>query len=209
MGYDYAYTNADVRGDRDLYQMAVDYAEGYTGDFRPLVEARNMLIEGVDLPTQVARVVLNCMRHDADICDRMPQPKRTLRLVEDGPRATKPIHKQCGDTNSHLCHWITSDTLCDGIPWEINRNPHVHTTAKVKYAFAVARSGNLVHKTTGKAKMFWLPRIHAEGFVGDPSLYVDLVCKYPSVLRDPILLKEEPSLELDVRKLARCIRGCF
>jgi hypothetical protein len=55
--------------------MAEEYLNYYVGDFPYLVSARNAMAEGLEIPVQVVRGVLNCMLGDMHWSARLPTPK--------------------------------------------------------------------------------------------------------------------------------------
>jgi hypothetical protein len=71
---EHKYTDADVRGEPDLVELAKEYLENYFGDFDPLVEAQEYHLRGLEMPTAVVRKVLNCMRHDTEWAHVLPRP---------------------------------------------------------------------------------------------------------------------------------------
>lgn len=75
--HDYRYTDRDVREDPRLAELAMAYLRTYGGEFEPLIEAKTYLrVVGPELPTAMVRKTLNCMRHDFNVADRMPVPRR-------------------------------------------------------------------------------------------------------------------------------------
>lgn len=67
------YRDADVRAKPSLMAMAVSYAQAYRGDFDFMQAASAAANATGTLPIAVARGVLNCMRADPEIADRMPE----------------------------------------------------------------------------------------------------------------------------------------
>lgn len=200
------YTNRDVANNDSLIRMAEKYATEYKGEFEPLVSARDQMLILGNLSIPVARVVLNCMRHDDEVCDSMPAP------VGRVSKARNNKEESCSITGPHYAHW-SGDARCPGVPWAINRPDYVDFKAVIKFPLAVSKSGSLIHRTEGTGIMRWHPLQHEWGyFKFTPDLYVKLVCKYPSILRNPVLISEEPDytqMQNAIRPLGRCIRGCF
>ena len=207
---EYRYTDRDVRADESLTDLAIAYLRAYTGEFEPLLEAKELYEEDGELPVAIVRRVLNCMRHDARVAADLPRPKGDNVLSFEKPRSKKKIQrgdKQCDNKNPHYMHsWGEHyENACEGIPWPINRG-EVRLPVKVHVPYAASRTGKLIHDLdqTGEHKHWgiWHGPPHAWGFrsqefshyKSDADLHVKLACKYPSYLRNPILIKAE---ELD------------
>lgn len=210
VAYGPPYTDRDVRESEKLRELALLYAANYDGTFQPLITAREYLRETGRMSTKTARIVLNCMRHDDGVSKDMPKPKGFTRRKHE-PKVKK---WQCSNKEPHYGHWSDKKGRCEGVPWPINRRSTVDVAATVKYPFAVSQSGAFVHRTHGSARVRWYPNRHDWGFSEHvkPILYVRLICKYPSVLRNPILVTKEPDytqMENAIRPLTRCMRGCF
>ena len=208
------YTDRDVREDESLRELALEYLRQYGGEFEPLTDAQEVMNSGEHLPTQMIRKVLNCMRHDRDWATRMPTPDRTSNVLPfRAPRPRKPqqVDKPCEQTTGHHQHpwekvpwgeyndyyWRYS---CPGLPWEITRRARV-TPAKVNRPLAVAKTGKLLHSVDpdGAHRVVWKVPHHEYGWYSDThdwvtedgDLHVHLMCKYPSVINKPILLRPE------------------
>lgn len=206
------YTDRDVRADESLRELATRYLEQYTGEFEPLIEAKEYLEEDAYLPVALVRKVLNCMRHDSSWCDRLPAPDRRATVLpfrKPSPRKPEQVDKQCDETKGHVRHpwgktsWGESGWdyywkyECQGIPFKINRRNRV-TVAKVKKPFAAARTGKLIHSINpdGRHTVTWRILLHEYGWASDQHDYldadgdlnVDLRCKFPSRIERPILL---------------------
>ena len=102
------YTDADVRADTSLIELAYEYLDTYPGEFDPLVRAQDVVRSGRPLTTPQIRVVLNCMRNDWDIADKMPRPMAKVidmpvrdDAVETVPRKRKGTLRQ---TRGYLGH---------------------------------------------------------------------------------------------------------
>lgn len=208
------YTDRDVREDESLRELALEYLAQYGGDFEPLTDAQAVLAEGETLPTQMIRKVLNCMRHDRDWVNKMPKPDRSSNVLPfrtSRPRKPPQVEKPCEETTGHVQHpweqvpWGDYHDYywkyaCPGIPFEITRRSRV-TVAKVKYPLATARTGKLIHSVDpdGRHRIIWSVPLHEYGWYSDKhnwvhadgDLSVQLMCKYPSVISKPILLKPE------------------
>lgn len=206
------YTDRDVRGNPDLVEMAVEYVEAYDGEFEYLIDMKMRLAQNYDLTTPMIRGILNCMRHDPRVTGlptpvppeegtviELRQPKRARRR-RHGLDKENPV--SCQKTTSHDAHvwWKDDDSeWCEGIPWEITRTRYPHYPAVVKAPFVVARQGNLIHRVADKGHYFyWRQETHEWGFwrmpgedFDDPELWVNLVCRFPSILKRPILLDQE------------------
>lgn len=73
-GYAYKYTDADLRRDPRLLDLATEYLEEYVGEFPFLITARTMYVMNGEIPLPVARGVLNCARVDPLWQNRLPEP---------------------------------------------------------------------------------------------------------------------------------------
>jgi hypothetical protein len=213
---EFKYTDRQVREDPELLTWAEGYVRLYGGDFEPLLSAKAEMRSAGRLSTRTARVVLNCARYDQHFTGQLPDPKPpTLELVKNvaklGPFCAdpRPHYQHSGWSADSRRKWMT----CPGIPWEINRNGFV-TNAVVKAGFATAHNSPIYHRTTGKGWQGWDPPAHAMGSARRRELIVDVVCLYPSILRNPLLYKEEPTTLLSSIKKrpgyrTRCPNGCF
>lgn len=68
------FTDQHVRARSDLYDLAVQYALEYQGEFDPLVRAHVWAQNNGQLSIATARMVLNCMRHDLNVAATLPDP---------------------------------------------------------------------------------------------------------------------------------------
>lgn len=215
--YDYKYSDRDVREDRRLYELAVSYLNQYGGTFEPLLRAKMAMVDGHALNVPQARMVLNCMRHDAQVSDSLPKPRYPFVVPRDGsgggkvvdlmPRLPRqrnrrePIRQLCDRSEPHDVHengfgedeFGTVDVVCPGVLYPINRpREWKRVDAIVKAKYAAGPTGNLVHKTTGQAYTEYLPKRHEWGWK-DQIFKVKLVCKNPGWLAFPWLFREEPA----------------
>jgi hypothetical protein len=171
---DMKYTDRDVREDSQLTDLAIAYIANYTGEFEPLVDAKELFEEEGSLPIAVIRKVLNCMRHDAQVARNLPRPRYGSNVVEMRPtRRTR-------------------------VEYYEKRLP-----VRVKVEYAASRSGKLIHDVDpeGHHVGVWHGPLHDWGFRSqgeggwiyktDADLFVKLRCRFPSVLRNPILIKED------------------
>jgi hypothetical protein len=214
------YTDADVRSDPELAELALDYLDNYTGDFDPLVRAQETLERGSLLTTTQTRVVLNCMRHDWSIADQLPQPMaKVIDMPVRDETIVKPKRKKepkwtdrtvpCGRTEIHLGHNYEKDDYkhwhCRGI--SNNRQDYFWIPARIKVPYAKARGGKMVHLVNleGDSNFKYMPNRYGDGYGSgyesksipklwgfSPRLSVDLLCRYPSWLENPMLLAEIP-----------------
>lgn len=220
------YTDADVRGDPELAELALDYLDNYTGDFEPLVRAQETLERGSLLTTTQTRVVLNCMRHDWSIADKLPQPMAKVidMPVRDdvAPRPKKPKKKEpkwterevpCGNTELHHGHNYEKDDYkywhCRGV--SNDRVDRFWIPARIKVPYAKARGGKMIHLVAPEDHVFtYTPNHYGDGYGSgyesksrprqwgfSPRFSVNLLCRYPSWLENPILLAEVPEGMLD------------
>lgn len=211
------YTDRDVRENTTLRELAEDYLQNYGGDFEPLVSAVAMLRRGEELPTNIVRVVLNCMRHDQNVANKMPPPagyqiSSPLAEVIAMPKKRRQkneieyIDRQCENTEPHHAHseyirdhegkHITTRVECKGIPWLINRGI-VYAKARVHEGLWIkARGGRLLHYASGDAYVQWFMPQHEYGWPDRPwnqypHLHATTICKYGPYIQDPILLDKE------------------
>lgn len=219
------YTDRDVRESPDLAEMAVEYVEQYGGEFEYLIDMKMRLAQGYDLTTPMIRGILNCMRHDPRITGLpAPLPPEEGVVVELRPAKRKKRKSHvwdrenpvpCNEIKSHDAHTWRPDgehyEWCNGVPWAINRLSSIYLPAQVKLPFVVARSGKLIHRVGPTDHWVeWWPNRHEWGFnrILQPELTVKLVCKYPSVLRQPLLLTAERAEQIiEVCELDWC-RHC-
>lgn len=195
---EYRYTDRDVRENESLTDLAYDYLRNYGGDFEPLVNALTSFKHDGYLPTNMVRIVLNCMRNDLNVANDLPAPvgykvPRKIATVVKPRRRDWDEPLPCSIKESHDAHTYKLDdefTRCLGIPWEINRS-YFELEATVKVPFARARGGRYIHMLTGRAWCEWHPPWHEYGWGKvPPILIVEVVCKYPSFIKRPILLTE-------------------
>lgn len=68
------FTDQHVRSNSYLYDLAMQYALEYQGEFDPLVRAHVWAQNNGQLSVATARMVLNCMRHDLNVAATLPDP---------------------------------------------------------------------------------------------------------------------------------------
>lgn len=200
------YSDRDLRDDPSLMELAVAYILAYTGEFEPLVEAKEMYEEEGYLTIPVARKVLNCMRHDARVAAELPPPARQSGIVLPFQAPRRPrikySNKQCDTSESHRPHrWGEQNEIsCDGVPFAINRDA-VWLPVKIKPEFAAARTGILIHEVApdGAHQGIWRGPAHSWGFrsqeypyhSADADLHAKMRCKNPSWILNPILIRRD------------------
>lgn len=199
---DYKFTDRDVRDHPILVDVARNYLIQYTGDFEFLLDMRRKC-EHLTIPQ--ARGVLNCMRNDPratnalmEILKRLPRRPELPAANGDGEFEAKVVDIQvkmkpvCDITEPHESHYINkAKGMCRGVPFEINRQHYFSLPATIKRPFALSKSGALIHVVAAKGSIVqWFPPIHHYGF-GRRDLWVKLICRYPSALRNPQLLTRE------------------
>jgi hypothetical protein len=190
---EYRYTDRDVREDVGLRCLAEAYTQTYGGEFEPVVNAKRELVRNGRLSTLTARTVLNCMRNDVNAQHllRAPRPP-ALELVPGGKQEPRPF---CGDTRPHGWHSQRTGRRfeeCNGVPWPINRG-NFGTQVRVKAFYAAAAMSPIYHMTSGKGSLTWVPPLHSMGQATASTLWVYLLCRYPSILSDPTLFIDEPT----------------
>lgn len=89
------YTDQDLREAPLIWAMAEAYAEHYTGEFEPLVEARAMMDRDGRLELAIARKVANCMRQDALLGVPLPptRAQRVAAVIEMPGAAEEPVEQ--------------------------------------------------------------------------------------------------------------------
>ncbi|HEY6021865.1 MAG TPA: hypothetical protein VIY48_18975 [Candidatus Paceibacterota bacterium] len=198
------YTDRDVRENPELEKIALNYLKVYGGDFEPLVNAQGLLAAGHDLPTNIIRVVLNCMRHDRDYAADMPAPEaKVIEMVIANSPEKKQKHKKknwCKNTAPHRYHWEGDGAdrrYCQGIT--NGRPQYLFIDARIKphIRYALAKHGTVVHMIEGEGHHYtWYPNQYGDGYAwsldSDAELTVNLLCRYPSRLREPMLLDRFP-----------------
>lgn len=216
------YTDRDVRENITLRAIAENYVVDYGGDFEPLVNAVKMMEEGERLPTNVIRVVLNCMRNDYTVAESLPNPTRPrLEVVRNVTKKKSPPYMmQCDLEFSHEGHTWSEEPIdgvnkylhyCNGVAFEINRG-RVVMVAHIKTPYVIARSGKLIHSTTGVGECEWYMPRHEYGWPdnwNNPKLSVQTICRFPSVIRHGILLtKEQVALQRMYPNTIRPLNMC-
>jgi hypothetical protein len=179
---EHKYSDRDVRADPDLAELAYEYLDAYTGDFEPLVRAQEVLTGSRLLTTSQIRVVLNCMRHDWNIADQLPQPMAKViempqrdNEVEVIPKRKKykePSWKDryvnCERTDLHPSHAYEKNGYdqwrCDGIAND--RPDHLWTDAKIKTPYVKAPGGKMIHLLGEGSNFHWYPYRYGDGFGG-------------------------------------------
>lgn len=213
------YTDRDVRENPELKEIALRYLNVYGGDFEPLVNAQGMLAAGGELPTNIIRVVLNCMRHDRDYAADMPQPEAKVIQMPKTKKQKKRSWRDkwdvpCGNEELHQSHKYErdgeDDWYCTGVG--LNRGEHgmVLIKASIKVPYAKAKSGKMIHLVDefGDNYFKYTPNQYGPGYLGAyifleeggyikpkpprADLHIKLRCKYPSWIINPILVREIP-----------------
>lgn len=196
------FTDEDVREDPSLLPLVREYLAGYEGTFSPLVQAKEHfflfgLYPTVSRDVLTARTVLNCMIHDYEWSDKLPET-RGRRRHNQWNRKITTRKMQCSVDAPHGGHrWLDSqgeDHSCEGVPYPINRKM-TWTAARINRPLAASRGGKLVHHTTGQGEIKWIPLDpHEYGESLPIEIKVKLVCKYPSWLKNPRLLSVDEAL---------------
>lgn len=199
------YTDSDVRADPELTELAYDYLDVYTGDFEPLVQAQDRVASRQFLTTSQVRVVLNCMRHDWNIADNLPTPMaKVIDMPVRGEHSVHPaqgkkrkkgkpvLPEPCTRTDIHERHQLDQmGFYCHGVPND--REDYLWIDAKVKVKYVKAKGGKMIHLVGDGSNFQWKTNRFGPGFSRfSPYLNIKLLCKYPSWLRNPILLPEIP-----------------
>lgn len=213
------FTDEDVRTNPILVDLAERYLQGYEGDFIFLRKIRREFLGGSELTVGMVRGVLNCMRNEPRYAEMLRQlrlvpgaPALDLATVTDirtrmtpqqaAPRQRVVIDRECWFTDgrpwSHTSHEWHSDDLddptsykCPGFRFKINRvrSYKIPLSVSDKYNFVRARTGKLVHELAGGGYVLWSPETHNVGFTYPPMLVYYTRCRYPSEIRNGILLE--------------------
>lgn len=198
-GWEWKYTNRDVREDPRLTELAVVYLQESANEFEPLVLARQELIETGALRVQTVRIILNCMRNDYKVGDQMPVPDRpTLSLVvpSKGKAVQKP--EECGQSTPHVGHYFVTqhwgNVYCYGVTNGRKHSFERSFTPKVGYA--KARTGALIHRPADEGSwiMYWTNQ-YGPGFKRT-EVSLKLSCKYPSRIKNPLLMNLDQAMEV-------------
>lgn len=219
----YKFTDRDVRDYPALADLAREFVIEYTGDFSFL---RDMKLTVDMMTVGMVRGVLNCMRNDPrasiKLIEIMKQPRpdqpaangdgdfsedETVVPFRRRRRSVKRTNDLCEETSSHYAHWSGGEfnNFCPGIPWPINRE-RTSLPAKVKRKYAIAKSGTLIHLVAKEGSMCsWYPADAHGYWYRHTELYVKLVCRYPSSLRDPVLVDELPEHHWNLKLCPYCI----
>jgi hypothetical protein len=81
MSLAYKYTDTDVRSNPDLVGQAYEFLQSYQGEFEFLRDAKHDLEDQGMLPTGIVRGVLNCMRTQPVVFQRLSQPIRPVSII--------------------------------------------------------------------------------------------------------------------------------
>lgn len=201
------YSDRDVRENPDFESLAEEYLENYEGEFDFLVDCKMRVASGRHLSTGMVRGVLNCMRVDPRLPYDLPEPlppeegvvvpmkrkKQKREEVYDCPLTERGIYHS---------HKIMPRMMryCSGL-YRINRSGSrtklrihagLHAKAKSDPSFLIHKvasdPGEILHNAE------WSVPPHEYGWYDvwrGPHFNVKLGCKYPSWLRDPLLVTEE------------------
>ncbi len=215
------YTDRDVREMPNARELVENYLEDYSGSFDFLVDCRIRLMEGDELSVGMVRGVLNCMRNDPRISG-LPEPSAEIIPIsgrkkknEDDWWVSKDSH--CGDEESHIPHTFDikkkkgkKTEWCTGTPFEINREYEIAVPALVKTPYVLAKYARaMIHRVSpeGPHYTIWaIPLLgggsqHEYGPRECRETNVKLMCRYPSRLRNPILLDQNETLSLMIAEV--------
>lgn len=97
------YTEAQVRRDPHLRELAEEYARRYDGEFLPVVAAQGQVLGGATLTDAVAKTVLNIARVDPRVSHLLPEavdPMVGFSLARPASRTTSSafVHKPIRQT---------------------------------------------------------------------------------------------------------------
>jgi hypothetical protein len=199
------YTERDVRENPNLYDAAMDYLEEYAGDFEFLLDCKERYLNSIGMSNGMIKGILNCMRVDPRWRGQLPEPLKPEPLAEVIPMTRKSRARtyeempECPLKVKGIFHHHKRRTVswgykyCYGL-YRINREIY-SLPARLHVNMAVGKSPatNLVHKAVS-ASFEWLPPHNQEGWLYrgyGPTLWVATGCKYPTILKDPILLRQE------------------
>jgi hypothetical protein len=203
------YTDRDVRENADLIDRAYAYVEAYTGEFQYLIDMKMRIASGSTLTTPMVKGVLNCMRADPRVTDLpQPLPVEEAVVVEMRPKREKRKRYvgriECPQVAAQIEHgYHTYETVhetgsCEGFHF-INREYEVDMKVVIKRPFVKARGGRMIHLVgdMNRCAIRWFANQHSWGFCLDwkeefprLDLLVKTACKYPSYLRNPLLMDE-------------------
>lgn len=141
------FTDADVRADPALLAQAVTFLQTYFDDWKPLQDARMMVVATGTLTVPVARMVLNCMRTNAAarIDNVVPiHEAPSARMSEVGPQEQKLPSPTIRDWQERKA----AEAERDSVPW-VHDDPYwvnqarrfhgsVFTKFTPKFRFAVS-----------------------------------------------------------------------
>jgi hypothetical protein len=223
------YSDRDVRENTEFFDIAQRYLQSYRGSFEYLLDCQRHFTVHGSLTVAMTRGVLNCMRNDPRVAGDLPapqfwpdEPEATVTPIKGKKKKNRSSWKKrenpepCEKTESHDGHYWGGETdyddWCEGVPWLINREGYVVLPATVKRPFVIAKYAmKMIHKVADEGSHFvWNPEPHGWGWRWNdsPVLQVKLVCRYPSILREPRLITQPQAGELLLSGLELC-RHCF
>lgn len=216
------YSDRDVRENTELFDIAARYLQSYRGDFEYLQDCQRHYTVNGSLTVAMTRGVLNCMRNDPRVAGDLPAPKygapdteatvtpidrkKKNKRKNKGRRGGINNPRQCEKPESHRAHsWDDHNEWCNGVPFAINREgTYVPARFKPGVKFVLARGGKMIHGIApeGNHGFVWVPKQNEYGWLHEDwelfpfrvDLDVKLICKYPSWLRNPYLLRESDIL---------------
>lgn len=198
-GLDRRYSDRDVRDNPDLLEVALDYLDGYTGEFDFLLGMQMRVSQGLSLSTGMVRGVLNCMRNDprADLpeveddgVDDVDEEDNVVDLAKarwqvfQRPRRREPAPEPPAEPpcplegREHDAHWKHrggSGWWCRG--WHaLHRQPFVTKRARFHADYVRGAKSNLIHRATHEGWIVWANPPHRWGMARVWSWEVGRVC---------------------------------
>lgn len=202
MSSELKYTDRDVRENEYLYEQVVAYLEQYQGEFSYLIDCKMRLNQGVELSVGMIRGALNCMRVDPRVTNLPePLPPEEGNVIEMPRKKGRFTRGTCQITEPHGPHPSTDEMYSCGGVFLINRSAF-RLPLKIKRPMVTARSTGLIHMVMpeGGHNSVWYPPLHEYGWgmygIETPDYHVKLGCKFPSWLKNPILLTSEEAAQL-------------
>jgi len=206
MGTSLKYTDRDVRENPEFFDYAVDYLRQYEGEFAFLVDCKMRVASGWDLSVGMVRGVLNCMRNDPRVTG-IPDPQvwdddeveNVIPLKRKKKRSRDRYRDDwCENTEPHGPHRDENYVYsCPGL-YLVNRQSF-RLPLKVKREHVTAKGGSLIHRVApdGNHNSVWNVPPHDYGWYDfwSPDYNIKLACKFPSWLKNPMLLTEEEAIQ--------------
>lgn len=207
-GVDRRFTERDLHVYPELYPLALQYLENYTGTFETLLDAQNLLDATGSLPIPIAKMVLNCAYSDPSVSFQIDlgepaKPAEINNVVDFPPRPPQPVRP-----------YIRTPPE----PEPKVRRGRLRLPAKVKAPFGMSSwNGKVLHRIRPHSSYLewpferditdWRNGVDRDPLPtdkrGTPTLFVTWECGGGGRKSEPQLLFERPE------GVPYCRAGCF